>query len=522
MKKIIIAVLIALIIGTGAVFAIIYFTDEEEEVIESPLAFKLSEDSSYYIVCGMGSCTDTDIVIPDTYRGKPVKEIGDGAFSRCTSIKSVEIPDSVTVIGSDAFVECTSLAKVTIPSSVTVIENSAFRNTSIRSIEIPDSVTVIGDYAFEGCDFLAIAVIGNGVTTISDSAFSDCGALVCVTIGKNVTNIEDHAFENCYNLVEIYNLSPLNIVRDTSDYGCLGYYAYDVYTSLDEKSNLLATEDGFIFHAKYGVLLTYIGEKTSITLPDSCDGNDYKIRKYAFYDRDDLVSVVIPDSVTEIGAYAFNYCFRLERVEIGDGVSAVGDFAFSNCLSLRSVILGKSIIHIGREAFKGCYKLVEVYNLSKLLITPDPEDDGGVGTYALGVYESLDEESKQFITDDGFMFFADEENRYLIGYVGKETSIALPQSCKGRDYQIYAYAFYSCTSLTSVEIPGSVTGIGAYAFYGCEFLKKVVFKNPNGWRYHSSFTDIVGTAISSSDLSNTSKAANYLISICKSYYLSCN
>ena len=85
------------------------------------LAYALNSDLDGYIVTGIGSCTDADIVIPSTYEGKSVTSIGDSAFEDCSSLTSVTIPDSVTSIGSYAFYNCSSLTSVTTPDSVTSI-----------------------------------------------------------------------------------------------------------------------------------------------------------------------------------------------------------------------------------------------------------------------------------------------------------------------------------------------------------------------------------------------------------------
>ena len=137
------------------------------------LEFKLNSDGKSYYVAGIGSCTDTEIIIPSTYNDLPVTGIGWRAFYYCTSLTSITIPNSMTSIGDGAFSACTSLASITIPDSVTSIGERAFSGcTNLASITIPDSVTSIGKLAFSGCTSLTSITIPDSVTSIGDSAIN--------------------------------------------------------------------------------------------------------------------------------------------------------------------------------------------------------------------------------------------------------------------------------------------------------------------------------------------------------------
>ena len=129
------------------------------------------------------------------------------AFSHCTSLTSVTIPDSVISIGSYAFSDCIFLKSVTIPDSVTSIESNTFSGcTRLTSVTIPGSVTSIGVSAFQGCSGLTSVTIPNSVTSIGGSAFQGCSGLKSVTIGAGVTSIGNWAFYSCSGLTSVTSL----------------------------------------------------------------------------------------------------------------------------------------------------------------------------------------------------------------------------------------------------------------------------------------------------------------------------
>ena len=159
--------------------------------------------------------TDIDVVIvPETYNGLPVTSIGNYAFSGCTSLTSVTIPDSVTSIGDCAFQNCTSLTSITIPESVTSIGYVAFYNcTSLENITVDENNTAYKSidgvlYSKDGTTLIcypagkqnASFTIPSSVTSIGWSAFYNCTSLTSVTIGNSVTSIGRYAFSGCTSL----------------------------------------------------------------------------------------------------------------------------------------------------------------------------------------------------------------------------------------------------------------------------------------------------------------------------------
>ena len=193
--------------------------------------YSLLYDDTVEIIRYNGSATELEI--PSTIDGKAVTSIygtenhiitsgiDSSAFSECTSLITVTIPNSVINIGDNAFFSCTSLTSVTIPDSVTVIDSYAFYGcTALKSITIPEKVTNIGLNAFTNCTALTSIAIPDSVTDIDSYAFSECAALTSVTIGSGLLTIDIFSFSDCTALKRI--TIPDNVT--TIEFMALGYY----------------------------------------------------------------------------------------------------------------------------------------------------------------------------------------------------------------------------------------------------------------------------------------------------------
>ena len=108
-----------------------------------------------------------------------VEKIGNNAFERCISLKSILIPNSVKEIGSEAFKGCASLENIAISNSVRELWNGVFENCiSLKNIDIPDSVRRIGTFAFKGCISLeCISLPDSEDYNIDDYVFCNCTSL---------------------------------------------------------------------------------------------------------------------------------------------------------------------------------------------------------------------------------------------------------------------------------------------------------------------------------------------------------
>ena len=200
------------------------------------------------------------------------------------------IKQGTKCIASAAFSGCSGLTSVTIPDSVTSIGDSAFRDCGIlRSVTIPDGVTSIGDLAFSGCSGLMRVVIREGVTEIGRRAFSGCSGLTSVTIPDSVTSIGDSAFRGCSGLT------------DEKGFVIVGNILFDYKGS--EKTVVIPES---VKSIGSGAFWGCSG-LTSVVIPDSVTS----IGDSAFRDCRILRSVTMPDGVTSIGVLAFWGCTKL-------------------------------------------------------------------------------------------------------------------------------------------------------------------------------------------------------------------
>jgi len=188
---------------------------------------------------------------------------------------------------------------------------------------------------------------------------------------------------------------------------------------------------------------------TSLVIPDSVTN----IGDYAFEGCGSLSSLVLPDGVTSIGKCAFRECGSLSSLVLPDGVTNIGGNAFADCKSLRSVVIPNSVTSIGGGAFGGCKSLHSV-------VIPDSVTS--IGDYAFSGCSAL----SSVVIPDSVSCIG---NRAFSGCTSL-SSLVIPDGVTS----VGKYAFYDCSSLSSLVIPDSVTSIGFYAFRGCSSLSSLV------------------------------------------------
>ena len=386
-----------------------------------------------------GCSSLTSVIIPNN-----VKSIGHHAFSGCSGLTSVTIPNSMTgIFGDCAFEGCSNLSSVTVeqPKPFTIrddtfsnranatlyvpkcgkslYESAAYWNefkeivgidvpvitfadanvkaicvtnwdidrdreldyaeaayvtdlgsvfkekkgiTSFNELQYFTGLTSIGYQAFKGCSITSVT-IPNSVTSIGQEAFYECSGLTSVTIGNSVTSIGWLAFASCPGLkkVIVSDIAAWCGIKYGSyppDYAISGnplYYAHHLYSDENTEITDLVIPNSVTSIGQYA----FVGCSglTSVTIPNSVTSIGYQ----AFKGCSSLTSVEIPNSVTKIQEYAFSGCSGLTSVTIPNSVTSICNYAFVGCSSLTSVEIPNSVTKIQEYAFSGCSGLVDVY-----------------------------------------------------------------------------------------------------------------------------------------------------------------
>lgn len=399
------------------------------------LEYSLLPDQNAYEV-SIGTATAKNIVIASEHNGRPVRQIAKDGFME-TDIKSVKIPDSITVIDGNgeleegAFRDCDYLVNVILSKNITSIGDFAFGGCiNLTNIIIPDSVTSIGRNAFSYCESLKNIRIPNSVKNIDMSAFSGCINLTSITIPNGVEVIGDYAFAYCEKLTDI------KISDSIIKMGAGVFIGTQLYES---------QPDGIVYVDK--ILYGYKGTMPDNAIIDNIRPDTIGIADFAFGNNSvfssqpqqrflTLKSVLIPDNVKFIGDSAFYDCRNLESVIIPNSVKYIWEYAFLCCYNLENITFPTNLLYIGALAF---HQTQWMYNKPA-----------------------------------GLLYI----NKILYSYVGQMPDNTIINNIRPDTVGIVGGAFLLNQGLKSIVIPDSVTFIGEAVFMGCINLENINI--PNG------------------------------------------
>lgn len=339
----------------------------------------------------------------------PVTEIGVSAFDGITGVTGIVVPSSVTKVGDLAFANCVSLQSVEFKGAECTLGTAVFRSCGkLSSVTLPSALTTVPKQAFFDCPALVNITIPASVTTIGSEAFATCTALESVTIPAKVSSIGSNAFIRCSS-VESYAVESGNVT----------------YKAVD----------GVLYDATGRTLIQYPGgsDATSVTVASSAK----VIGDGAFAGNRKIKSVVFPEDLEKIEAYAFQYCESLENVTLSPYIKTLGVEAFGHCTALKSIEIPSTLTTYEYAFYMSGLESVTIRK--------------GAQAVSRNAFEKCD----------------------------KLTSVSIPESVTA----IGVAAFIDCEALEKISIPASVTSIGNKAFSGCNSLVMTVEKDSAAHTY---------------------------------------
>lgn len=496
------------------------FCDYEKMVKSGCLGGVIAGDHVVITSCDKNA---EEVVIPEEINGIPVTVIND-AFSDCTALKSVYIPDSVTEIESlsfsyctaltdvrlsenlkslptGCFRKCTSLTEVSIPESITEIGGAFSGCTALEKVDFPANVTEVSAYAFKDTPFMEKntdenglfilngclidgnkyteeeLVIPDGIRCVGDFAFVGNKNIKNVVMSDSVENVGRSAFVECKSLSSVKLSENITEIREDTFSDCselvscnlpsavekIGRYAFK---NCEKLSDVVLPES--LISMGYNVFENCTSI-TEMVLPASLESFPG-----SFSNCPSLKKVVFPENMKIISGDAFENCVELEEAELPPNLEVIEFEAFSGCKKLEKAVLPDTITTIQRRAFANCTSLSEV-------VIPEKEIDLSVAAFTATPWlEKLKEENTLVIINnvvfDGTQCSGDVVIPDGVTVIGEDafnnseiTSVTIPDSVQSFGFG----AFSSCKSLTEFTIPDGVTEIPDCMFSGCTSLSKV-------------------------------------------------
>ena len=431
---------------------------------------------------------------------------------------------NVTGIGDYAFTDCNSLTDITIPEGVTEIGEAAFDNcNNLTSAILPASLTSIGYYTFSYCYNLTSITIPVGVTSVESYAFYRCSNLTIYCEAKSRPN-GWHTWFNVSSCPIVWDCLNNSIANDGYMYAVIDGMRYRI---IDGEANIISQPTSVRGDIVIPSKILYNGDVYAVTIAANAfyNRNDItsvvinegltSISDSAFYGCNNLVSITIPASITEIAYDAFNGCNNLEAIYITDiaawcsirfasyspepqsnplyyagnlylngnlltelvipsGVTSIVDYAFYGCNSITNIIISEGVVGIGDYAFSGCS------NLQSITI---PESVTSIGWY---VFNGCDNLEAVYISDISAWLAIDFGNEFSnpLYYAGNlylngnlVTELVIPEGV----VSVGDYTFYGCSSLNSITIPASLKNIEEDVFRGCNNLNAVYINDITAW-----------------------------------------
>ena len=383
--------------------------------------------------------------------------LGRATLYNCTVKGDIVVSTNVSVGALNSANDSTTYAlNVTIGTTTSTQKRTA-ATTIAKNTHIVERDDVFYFDCEVGKAFLSYAnrntadyTVEDGTFFVRSYAFADSETLKNIVMPESVNRVGDASvFANC--IIE-NAVIPIRLLEHLND---------------EQRQQLVTL-------SLFGDGVTEIGNSafrnctslTSITIPDGVTS----IGDWAFTDCSGLTSITIPYGVTSIGWGAFNECSGLTSITIPDGVTSIGDNAFQLCSGLTSVTIGNSVTSIGHNAFWSCTGLASVTignSVTSIGMEAFTYCNGLTSVHILDIAKWCAISFENHNANP----LGHIQNLYVNGVLVKD--LIIPDGVTS----IGDYAFYNCTSLTSITIPDSVTSIGDSAFSYCTSLTSVAISN---------------------------------------------
>lgn len=425
--------------------------------------------------------------------------IGNQVFAKCSNLISVDLPDTLTYLGSYAFSKCYSLSTVKLSSSLKDIYEHAFSECSnLESIIIPEGIESIGSNSFWACYVLSNVILPSTLKNIYQNAFGACNKLNSIIIPNSVENIESNAIGNGYSCniyCQIYSQPDEWNDNWCNDNNCEVLWNF----------NTMYTYNGVeyaIFNNNKASVVKYVGTGKEVTILGEITYND---KKYVVneisprtFTNSNVEKVIILEGVTKIADEAFYQARSLNTVVLPNTLVEIGSDAFSNS-NLCGIVIPESVIRIGKWAFgNGQSCIIYCEATSKPIGWNSEWNHANVCPVVWGFVSSY--------SDSNYDYVLYKDNTATITkYKGSDMNLVVPEtvSYNGNDYiitqignnafqdnddlylvelpetivSIGQYAFNDCINLTNINLPDGLVEIGNYAFSSCDNLNNIIIPN---------------------------------------------
>ncbi len=446
------------------------------------LSFTLRADGTSYALSGIGNETKTGFLVPDTYQGKPVVAVAEGAFDQNKTLEAVVLPNSITAIEARAFADCTALRYLILPNALETVGTEAILRHADLQTNAYENALYLGSeenpylYLWKGKNAsISKCNIHTSAKFVGTGAFDACSSLSSVTVPDGILSIENGALGKAKHVT-----LPAHVVTALSG------------------------------ARRYGdTVLAGSAHLESVTVK----GNS--LPAYAFYQCTNLRTVTLQD-VETVGDFAFAGCGMLTEIHLGNRLHTIGANAFAQCKRLTAIPFPQSLKEIGANAFIDCEYLMEISLPSGLQRVGsgafDSVNPSIFSSYGEAYYLGND-------TNPHLLLVKAKNNQITSCTIHSETRLVCPSAFSycyhltTNSYQNAAYvgsaenryfvlvkaasasitdctthpetrvigdaAFEHCTDLSSLSVSAKVTAIGARLCYRCTSLSSITVDSDN-------------------------------------------